>query len=68
MFGLTVIIGFVDAKIVDAVGLGPEQGIVAEVNKSHRKTRIEVRDAGEFPAGRQPVANAEETRERSRSL
>lgn len=52
MFGLTVIIGFVDAKIVDAVGLGTEQGIVAEVNKSHRKTRIEVRDAGEFPAGR----------------
>lgn len=48
---LTVMIGFVDAKIVDAVGLGAEQGIVAEANKSHRKTRTEVRDAGEF----QPV-------------
>jgi len=48
---LTVMIGFVDPKIVDAGGLGAEQGIVAEVDKSHRKTRIEVRDAGKFRPG-----------------
>jgi hypothetical protein len=61
---LTVLVGFVDAEIVDAVGLGAEQGIVAEVDQSHRKTRTQVRAAGKFPARRQPVGNAEKTRER----
>ena len=45
-----VVIRQVDTEIVDAVGLGADQRVVAVVEKRDRKAAAEMRDAGKFPA------------------
>src|SRR5580658_890492 len=43
------ILRFIDTVVVDAVGFGSEQGIVAIVEQGHGKTAAEVGDAGDRP-------------------
>jgi hypothetical protein len=54
------VLRFIDAIVVDAVRLGPQQRIIAVVEQSHRKTAAVVRDAGDRPAAGPPIRNAEE--------
>src|SRR3984957_19020227 len=54
------VLRFVDAVVVDSVGLSSEQGVVAVVEKSYGKAAAEVGDAGDGPAFGGAVGDAEE--------
>ena len=49
------IVGFIHAKVVDAVRLRAQQRVVAEIDQRHGKTRTETRDPGKFPALRPTI-------------
>src|SRR6202451_3486753 len=54
------VLRFVDAVVVDAVGLGPEQGVVAVVEQGDGKAAAEVGDARDGPAFGGAIGDAEE--------
>src|SRR5271156_4885547 len=58
------IIWLIDAKIVDAVRLGPEQRIIAVVHQRDRKSRTEARNPGKLPSLRQTIIGVEQALER----
>jgi hypothetical protein len=53
--GTARVVRLVDTKVVDAIGLRSQQGIVTEVDGSHGKTRTETGDPGNLPTLRPAV-------------
>lgn len=51
----SVVIRLIDAAVIHAVRIGPDQRVVAVVDHGHGKTAGEARNAGKGPAIRQPA-------------